>query len=219
MRGIVSWKSIFAAATLSCVAMGAQAHSVGYDHTVEFSIDFETGFADGEDITDVNIGGVTLSRGGDLLLVTETVPDAVVGGLFSVWGSPFTSVNPIRFDFFSVVAEFHLDVGDFGPSDADVFTLNAYSGTGTLVDSETVNFSASDSGFATLTVSESLTDLISYATLSSTSSGGFPGSFFIDNLVFDVEVPGSAPSPVPLPAGFVLLGTALAGLRLSRRRA
>lgn len=218
MSGLMSLKSIVAAASLSFVAIGAHAHSIGFDHTVEFSVDFETGFSDGDDITGIDIGGVTLSRGGDSLLVTDMVPDAVVGGLLSVWGSPFSSVNPIRFDFLSVVAEFHLDVGDFGPSDEDVITLNAYTATDTLVDSMTVTFLDGASGFTTLLVSESATDLISYATLSSTSSNGFPGSIFIDNLVFDVEIPGSAPGPVPLPAGFVLLGTALAGLRFSRRR-
>lgn len=170
-------------------------------------IDFEAGFANNQDITGVDLGGVTLTKGGETIIVTNAVPGG--GSAFAVQSNPFEGTNPFRADFTSLVSFFSVDMGDFGPSDDDDLTLQAFASDDSLLASVGINYGSAGNFLATLSVSA---PNIAYVVFNGGSTA-FPSSIFADNLTFSTDT-----AVIPLPAGGLLLLTGLGGFLLARRR-
>ena len=166
-------------------------------------IDFES-YADGTDITGVDLGGITLTRHGELVKVTSSVPGG--GSTRAIWGDPFTGKS-FRGDFTGTVTSFSVDMGDFGVSDPDDLFVMAYSATDVLLDSVFFAYPEAGNYLETLSVAAAG---IAYVIFGSTGPD-FTNSIFADNLTFE-------PAAIPLPAGGLLLISALLGLGVARRR-
>lgn len=131
------------------------------------------------------------------------------------WGhrtlSPFFSTGggPFMLNFSIGISSFHVEVGDFLPSDDDTAYFSAYtgaSGTGTLLGTFSATLPGSGSGF----LYTSLSGGGSPAAMSIVMGGGsstFPDSLFWDNIHV---------TSVPEPAS--IAGFGLAGLMLLARR-
>jgi len=148
------------------------------------TIDFE-GFADGTNITGTDLGGVTLTRGGDDVLVTSSVPGA--DSSRAIQGSPFTG-SAYRADFDPLVTAFSVDLGDFAEDEDNLF-LNAFDSNNNLLDSDNATLGFGIEALITQAVAGSS---ISYVEFGST--GNFDNSVFADNLAFtQVPLPGALP--------------------------
>jgi hypothetical protein len=124
------------------------------------------------------------------------------------WGghalSPFLDVSAGAFmlTFSSAISAISVDVGDFAPSDEDVFTLTAGSGSASGSQSGSTGFPF----FTTLSV----TGISSFTAVLSGGSSSFPESVFWDNItVTAVPEPGTY---AMLAAGLAVVGT------IARRR-
>ncbi len=166
------------------------------------TVDFE-GYANGDIITGVDLGGVTLTRGANAIKVTSFVPGG--GSSLAIRGEPFEG-DRYRADFTGLIDSFSVDLGD-DLGDADLLIVEAYSATDVLLDSASFSITRFFSGLVTLSVAAAGIDHILFG-----SDGVFNNSVFADNLSF------TPVSPVPLPAGGLLLGGALLGFGAVRRR-
>lgn len=184
-------KTILAAAGLSMLAFSAQAATT--------TIDFES-FATGTTIAGTDLGGLTLATG----FVTSG-PNGTNAILPT--GSDYT--QKYRADFLATdVTAFSVDMGDYG-QDADTLFLFAYDSLGNELDSATGTLAAGVSGMTTLNVS-SLSN-IAYVIF-------FGEGFNTQNNVYADNLSFTTTPAVPLPAGLVLMGSALAGFGLIRRK-
>ena len=102
---------------------GATAHAV--------TIDFEA-FANNQDITGVDLGGVSITAGVDPVVVTTS---NLGGSPNQIDTEPFTSASPFRADFTSAASMVSVDLGDFN-ADADDIFLQAFSAANVLLDSD-----------------------------------------------------------------------------------
>lgn len=173
-------------------------------HASTFIIDFEE-FGVGETLTGVDLGGLTLTAGGDSIATTDAVPGRA--STRAIWTEPFTS-KPFRAAFASLISSFSVGMGDFG-ADSDKLFVRAYDAFDNLLASAAAMSAVSFEGLVNLGVSASG---ISYVEFGST--GTFPNSVFADNLRFTHDTA----APVPLPAGGLLLIGAIGMLAATRRR-
>ena len=182
------------AASLALAAFGAQA--------VTFDFESETAGVKGPSFSMVSGGlGVTITRigGGDVSVTSSVFPAG--------WGqnalSPFanTSAGAFLLTFSSAISAISVDVGDFQPSDADVFSLTAGSGSTSGSQGGTTGFPV----FSTL----SLSGVNSFTAVLSGGSASFPESVFWDN----IQV-----TAVPEPGTMAMLALGLAGLGVVARR-
>jgi hypothetical protein len=134
----------------------------------------------------------------------------VPGGSTGMATLPFSNDSLFRADFTSPVSMVSVDLGDFG-ADADNLLLQAFNPSDALIASDADSLAAGEEIMRTLSVSAGG---ISYVLFGSSLTDAFPNSVFVDNLTY------TTPHPVPLPAGGVLLVSALAafGFAGSRRR-
>lgn len=203
----------FAAAALSVSALaGLSAPS----SAAVVTIDFE-GFADGQTISGIDLGGVTLTRGPSTLVISDPPRGLSERG---IKGEPFSG-GEYRADFAEDTTFVSIDLGDFG-GDEDTLYLRAFDFLGNLIDSASEVLARSTEGLRTLEVTGGAIAYVLFG-----SSGDFESSVYADNLSFerrggvtpDPEPdPDPQPSPVPLPAGGALLFGGLLGLSALRRR-
>ena len=182
------------AAALFCAA-GSMASAVTQD--------FES-FSALDDITGTDLGGFSLSAGSD--------PVMVVGGNYFGTGNfiqtvPFDNINPFRADFsVAGVSTVSVDIGD-NNGDADDLYLFAFDAADNALAFDSVSILDTYIGFKTLTVSA--------ADISYVLFGGHGlndnNNLYADNFTYDTAL-------VPLPAGGILLLTALLGLGAAKRR-
>jgi Thrombospondin type 3 repeat len=103
----------------------------------------------------------------------------------TLWSDPFVGPSKL-FNFSGPVVSVSLSAGDFGPSDADVMTLTAYSGpsaTGSVIATDVVSLPLNHAtGCLTLTVAGS-----GIQSVELTTAGTFLNSVFVDNLTFCVN--------------------------------
>jgi len=217
MRFHVVGFAVLTAAVLAVVGPGvAAADTITYD----FEDATATGDAAGG-YTSLSIteGGVTMT----ITRSTETAFDVVnnsggQAGKPADWGtrslSPFFSLpdgDMFIIEFSQDVTDLTLHFGDYGPSDDDTpVSASLWSGTGgggVLVDSDSAVWDG-NAGFpsqGTLI----LTGTFRSATF--TSSGTFTNSLFWDNFTITAN-------PVPEPATIALIGLALGGGAIAKRR-
>jgi len=104
----------------------------------------------------------------------------------TLWAEPFTGPSKLFNFTLPGVVSVSLSAGDFGPSDADVMTLTAYSGpnaTGTVLDTDVQNLALNQiTECKTLSVTG-----INIGSVELTTTGDFPNSVFVDNLVFCIN--------------------------------
>lgn len=186
-------KTFFLAAAIAAAASAASATT-----TV---IDFEA-YSFGDDITGVDLGGVVLSTG----YITQE-PLGSQGILAT--NNDFT--QKFRGDFtVSDVTSVSVDLGDLG-SDSDDLFLFAYDAMDMLLDSDTAFLPGGVTDMLTLSVSSM--SAISYVVFYGEGLND-ENNVYADNLTFTYDEMAA----VPLPAGVVLLGSALAGFGLLRRK-
>ena len=162
-------------------------------------------YSGGTVLTGVDVGGFSLSSGGDPVQINSSVGFFGTGAFIET--DPFSNASPFRADFLvSGVNSVSVDVGDAN-GDADDLFLFAYDSIGGLIDSFTTSIIASYVGFETLTVSG---PNIAYVVFGGGSSA-FPNSVYADNFSYTVAT-------VPLPAGGLLLAGGLGLMGMARRR-
>lgn len=173
------------------------------------TIDFNS-LTVGQNIAGVDLGGVVITRGGEAVEVTSDSPgnsgNTIRG---SVANNTFTSDNPFRADFTSPVSFVSVQLGDFGADEDNLF-LRAFGANDTFLAATSAVLGARVQNMLTLALSASGIRYVLFG-----SSGDFNNSVYADNLTFTND---SVP-PIPLPAGAVLLLTALGGLAWAGRRA
>ena len=166
--------------------------------------DFES-FSELDVITGLEIGGFSLSAGGDDIMVAN-------GGNYFGTGNfiqtvPFDNLNPYRADFsVAGVSMVSVDIGD-NNGDADDLNLFAFDAADNPLAFDSVSILDTYIGFKTLTVSAAN---ISYVLFGGTGLDG-NNNLYADNFSYET-------AQVPLPAGGILLLTALLGLGAAKRR-
>ncbi len=200
--------------------------------------DFESASVDAPSVTNrtlsISLGGVTatLSGGGRVASVDQVLPLLTDQGRYSVSGTdgssqgknyweataPNGSTSSFKIDFSSAVDSFGffgIDIGDFGgtvsmvltrASDDTTFTVAPGAGalTGTLADGSVLFFGVRADIAADY-----------FKSVQFIASGGSGADLF----AFDMFTASAAPGvPVPLPGSLALVGAALGGLALVRRR-
>lgn len=211
------FKTLAIAGAVSLLSAAAQAAVI--------DIDFETGYAGDETVVGdpFSTGGVTFTRGEEQTVVKTGSPtdgfvpnDTITGGLFGDFflSDDFrnnTSVS-LTLDFDApYVQNLSFYIGDIdGTADqTETFSATAFLlGGGTHVVSFTSGQAGTGNSIATLF------DFTGYDVTSVAISGFTPGQqrnigWGIDNI---------SATPVPLPAGVVLMMTAFGGLVAARRR-
>jgi hypothetical protein len=168
--------------------------------------DFES-FSEFDVITGVDLGGFSITAGGDGISVLNAGNFFGTGNFIQT--DPFDNSNPYRADFsVSGVSSVSVDVGDNNQDPDDLF-LRAYDAFDTLLSSFAISITSSFVGFETLTVTG--TD-IAYVVFGGAGQGG-RNNVYADNFSYQTV------SPIPLPAALPLLATAFGGLGfLARRR-
>ena len=111
--------------------------------------------------------------------------------------------------FASLVDGISVDLGDFN-ADADRLFVSAFDALDALLETVTLDIVASDSTMHTLSLSATN---VAKVTFGITGDLGTGSGIYADNLTFSAGM-----SPVPLPAGGLLILTGLGGLALMRRR-
>ena len=110
---------------------------------------------------------------------------------------------------FNALVDFvSIDLGDFG-GDADELFLASIDNFGQVSGIVTQTIGEGISGMHTLSLAIANTSAVAFGVTGYEGDGGI----YADNLTFNTQV-----SAVPVPAGALLLGTALAGLGALRRR-
>jgi hypothetical protein len=155
----------------------------------------------------VDLGGVALRplKKGDNLRVEDFNPVPGQGNVIAT-----DSFRSAVVGMFSVanVNEVSIDLGDFG-GDKDRVWLRVFDSSRNLIGGTSGVLAAGVTDMVRLTVAASDIAYVAFG-----SQGRFKNSVYADNLTFSTD----DTTAVPLPAGFLLLGTALAGLGLMRRR-
>jgi hypothetical protein len=186
-------KTIFLAVVLAAAASAASATTT--------LIDFES-YSEGDDLAGLDLGGVVLTTG-----IVQFEPLGSLG----ILPSGFDFTQQYRADFtVPGVTSVSVDLGDLG-ADEDFLYLEAYDSMGMLLGSDNDYLGAGILDMLTLSVSTG--SAISYVEFYAVGFNG-ENNAYADNLSFTYD----AMAPVPLPAGAVLLGSALAGFGLLRRK-
>ena len=166
--------------------------------------DFE-GFSEFDVITGLDLGGFSLTAGGDGVSVLNAGNFFGTGNFIQT--DPFDNTNLFRADFsVAGVSMVSVDIGD-NNADADDLYLYAYDAANNLLTSDTKSILSSFVGFETLTVSAAN---ISYVLFGGAGVNG-KNNLYADNFIYDT-------AQVPLPAGGILLLTALLGIGAAKRR-
>ncbi|MEM9049700.1 MAG: VPLPA-CTERM sorting domain-containing protein [Pseudomonadota bacterium] len=172
------------------------------------TIDFEE-FAPGTVLNGLNLGDLKLNTVGADIAVTTDNPGGTGNAIEK---APFAGPNRYMAKFkVSGVRNISVDVGDFG-GDEDNSFLKAYDADGVLIAKQRLKIPANLDGMVTLSVSADVD--IYKIKFGTQKSDQFPNSVYADNLTYDY----TDMAAVPLPAGGLLLMTALAGLGLATRR-
>ena len=111
--------------------------------------------------------------------------------------------------FASLVDGISVDLGDFN-ADEDRLFVSAFDALDALLETVTLDIDASDRTMHTLSLTATNVAKITFGITGDLGTGS---GIYADNLTFS-----SAMSPVPLPAGGLLILTGLGGLALMRRR-
>ena len=209
----------------ACLALGSLAGAASATTT---TIDFES-FARLDDVTNRDLGGVSLSRGSSNLRIVGIVPNSIPSliGDNQVQPDNLTPIAaPFRADFTDpsrVVTSFTVGIvaPRFSNTELDV-TVTAFDALDTELDQTTF---VGDFGFATgginyreFTVSSP--GDIDYATFSVFAAGSNAQGAIFDNVSFTTSSGGGV-APIPLPVGMLTLPAAVLALtrvaRLHRR--
>jgi hypothetical protein len=162
---------------------------------------------------------VVITRPGSRFDVVDNTA-ANQGGKPAAFGArsldPFFDINntPFVANFSQDVSGISIDMGDYGGSELDTITLEAFSGldgTGTLLGSTTTTCCGGEA-FAFATLSVTVPGIRSIRFIG--GSAGFPNSVFYDNLVATFAPAVATPEP----ATIALFGTGLIGFAAKRRR-
>ena len=171
------------------------------------TIDFNS-LSVGLNIAGLDLGGVVITRGGEVVEVTSSSP-ASTGNTIRAALPQFVSDNPFRADFTSPVSFVSVQIGDFG-ADLDNLFMEAYGANDLFLAATSDVLGANVENLLTLAIAATGIQYVLFG-----STGQFNNSVFADNLTFtQASVP-----PIPLPAGGMLLLTALGGLAWAGRRA
>ena len=111
--------------------------------------------------------------------------------------------------FSSLMGGISVDLGDFN-ADEDRLFVSAFDALDALLETVTLDIDASDRTMHTLSLTATNVAKITFGITGDLGTGS---GIYADNLTFS-----SAMSPVPLPAGGLLILTGLGGLALMRRR-
>ncbi len=178
----------------------------GSAQAATFDFEAESAGSKGPTLVQIDSGlTLTITRigGGDIEVALRAAYPAT-------WGShalsPFldTGAGAFLLTFSSAISSISVDVGDFAPSDDDVFSLTA----GTGFDSDTQPGSTGFPTFSTLTVA----GVNTFTAVLSGGSTSFPQSVFWDNIKV------TEASQVPVPGTLALLALGLAGIGPAARR-
>lgn len=176
------------------------------------TIDFES-FAPGTVIGGLDINGVEFRANMAVVEVTGSNPGGTGNAIQT---DPFVSTPFSARLSMAGVRSVSVDMGDFQIpgtiSDEDTLFLKAFDAADNEIALARDTLARGVGGMLTLTVS-SLVDIAKVKFGSTGSPDGFPNSVYADNFSYTTET-----TPIPLPAGFVLLGTAIAGLGFVARR-
>ena len=208
------------AACLACVSLAATASAAT---TI---IDFED-FDLLDDVTNVDLGGVALSRGTSNLNVVVIAPNfipSLVGDRQVQPDNLTPATAPFRADFTdpsAVVTAFTVGIvaSSFYNRELDI-TVTAFDATGVQLDQTTFvgDFGYQTGGINYREFTVSSAGDIDYATFAVFPSGSnFQGAIF-DNVSFTTSGTGggTGTTPIPLPAGMLLLPVGLLTLGLAR---
>lgn len=168
------------------------------------TIDFES-FADGTDLTGVDLGGVSITAGGATVRISNPVPN----GTHGIETVPFSNTSLFRADFLVPVSMVSVDLGDFG-GDEDNLLIEAYDFGNTFIASSSATLASGVSDMIALSVSGAN---IGYVLFGSSLSAQFPNSVYADNLTFSADM-----AVIPLPATAILMMSAFAAFGALRRR-
>ena len=187
---------------LAAIACAGAACSLG--SALAGTVDFNS-LSNGDDITGVDLGGVTITRGANTVIVTSASP-ASTGN--TIQGGSFVSDDPFRADFSEAgVTYVQVDMGDFN-QDADDLFLRAYDSSDNLIGETLLSIAGSFVGMETLSVMTATA--IAYVTFGTTGPD-FLNSIYADNLIWRT-------SDIPLPAALPLMLMGLGGLGFASRR-
>lgn len=173
------------------------------------TIDFDS-FTPGTVLNGVDLGDLKLNTVGADIEVTADNP----GGTGNAIGkNPFTGPNRYMAKFkVSGVRNVSVEVGDFGFDEDNAF-IKAYNKAGDLIGKYRTKVPEGVAGMVTLSIST--TEDIHKVKFGTQLDDLFPNSVYADNLTYDYDEMTAA---VPLPAGGLLMITALAGLGFVARR-
>lgn len=165
----------------------------------DVSIDFESGFADNQDVDGTTISGMTITAAAGEFARIEQGNGSIGGsnpiGSFALELGD-NSGTSVTFSFANAISYFGFYYIDAGSPTVNGFDFSSTSATG-----NTATF-----GGLTFDLSENVTEVV----FSSVSGDGTWG---LDDIVF-----GATPAPVPLPAGLPLLLSGALAFGVMRRR-
>lgn len=183
-------KPVLLVGALTLAAGAAQATVLTFDSTADCStpeVTITAGSAAGA------CSGTSSGPGGSAMLVRSSARGD------SFWTATFSSL----------MGGISVDLGDFN-ADEDRLFVSAFDALDALLETVTLDISASDRTMHTLSLTATNVAKITFGITGDLGTGS---GIYADNLTFS-----SAMSPIPLPAGGLLILTGLGGLALMRRR-